>query len=83
MTTNSPTLYFSDSSSTGILRALPESRLLAAMRDNFAVDVTKIRSMNRLELLCMADACRFLNNNLPVESVRSVAVLGLAGFAGR
>ena len=70
MTTNPPTLCFSDSSSTGILRALPAG-LLAAMRDNFAVDVTKIRSMNRLELLCMADACRFLNNNLPVQSVSS------------
>jgi hypothetical protein len=69
MTTNSPALCFSNSSSTGILRALPESSLLAAMRDNFAVDVAEIRSMNRLQLLRMADACRFLSNNLPTQSV--------------
>jgi hypothetical protein len=61
---------FSDTSSTGILRALPqalaESSLLAAMREQFAVDVTGIRSMNRLQQLRMVDACRFLSNNLPL-----------------
>ena len=65
MTENATTAYFSDSSATGILRALPESSLLAAMRDNFAVDISEIRSMSYMQLLRMADACRFLSNNLP------------------
>jgi len=56
---------FNDTSSTGILRALPESDLLAAMRDHFGVDIAEIRSMNHARQLRMVDACRFLNNNLP------------------
>jgi hypothetical protein len=57
-----------DTSATGILRALPESALLAAMRDHFAVDVNGIGTMPRSQQLRMVDACRFLNNNLPLET---------------
>lgn len=56
---------FSTTSSTAILRALPASALLEAMRDRFAVDVAEICTMPRSQQLRMVDACRFLNNNLP------------------
>ena len=64
MTTNASRLCFNDTSSTEILRALPQNGVLAAMHD-FAVNVEEICAMSKLQQLRMADACRFLSNNLP------------------
>lgn len=69
-------------------KQLPTARdMLAMLRGNFGFNVNIVGSMSDAQLLRMADACRFLSNNLPpatikARSIRDAATAGARRMSG-